>query len=191
MFALSLSHTAQGADHTDSPAAAADSAVDLADFYAWHTESDHLVLAVNFAGLASPGADATYDAEALYGFHVDRDQDGVSDHDIWIRFGQNGAGEWGVQVSGLPGEDPLVGPVDTVLTSDAGSMAFAGPREDPFFFDFEGFLATLDTETLAFDPTRDSFAGTNVTSIVIETGLDGVADGSTNIDVWATAARKG
>ena len=133
---------AHGADHTDSPAATDDPAVDISDFYAWHTDEGRLVLVLNFAGLQDAGSTGTYDADVLYGFHVDRDADAVSDHDIWVRFGQNGAGDWGVQVTGLPGEDAVAGAVDATWTTDGGAMVFAGPREAPFFFDFEGaFLA--------------------------------------------------
>ncbi len=182
---------AVAADHTDSPAAAADLAADLTDFYAWHKDNGNLVLITNFAGLQAAGSTATYDADVLYGIHADLDGDGVSDHDIWVRFGENGAGEWGVQVVGLPGEEPLVGPVGEALTSGAGAMVWAGAREDSFFFDFEGFTETLDTGTLAFDGTRDSFAGTNVTSIVIELDADALADGGDSLSLWATTGRKG
>ncbi|EDM78737.1 hypothetical protein PPSIR1_12168 [Plesiocystis pacifica SIR-1] len=181
--------TATGADHTDSPSASADPAADISDFYAWHDGGGNLVLALNFAGLTGAGGSATYDGELLYGIHVDRDEDGVSDHDFWVRFGQNGGGDWGVQVIGLPGEEAFSGPVEEVLTSPGGSMVYAGLREDPFFFDFDGFLATLDTGTVMFNPMNDSFAGTNVTSIVIETDALAVGDGSSVIDIWATSSR--
>ncbi|KIG16868.1 hypothetical protein DB30_04030 [Enhygromyxa salina] len=182
---------ANGADHADSPLAGADPAADISDLYAWHTEDDRLVMIVNFAGLGGAGSPGTYDADVLYGVRIDRDGDGISDHDIWVRFGQNGAGAWGVQVAGLPGEEPVEGPVNETLTSDGGALVFAGPREDPFFFDLDGFLATLDTGTLSFDASNDTFAGTNVTSIVIEADIAGIADGATNLSIWATAARKG
>ncbi|MCA9699164.1 MAG: DUF4331 family protein, partial [Myxococcales bacterium] len=81
--------------------------------------------------------------------------------------------------------------VDTNIDGGGGAMVYAGPREDPFFFDFDGFLATLDTGTVSFNPDNDSFAGTNVTSIVVEVDLAGVSGGSTNLSIWATAARKG
>ncbi len=182
---------ARGADHADSPLAGGDPAADISDFYAWHTEGDRLVLVANFAGLAAPGAPGTYDADVLYGFRIDRDDDGVSDHDIWVRFGQNGAGEWGVQVAGLPGEEPVVGPVNEELSSPGGAQVFAGPREDSFFFDLDGFQATLQSGDLSFDGTNDTFAGTNVTSIVIEADLAGIADGADTLSIWATTGRKG
>lgn len=188
---VTIPSVALAADHTDSPAAEDDPAADISDFYAWHTQDDRLVLVLNYAGLTAAGGQATYDADMLYGFHIDRDGDNVSDHDIWVRFGQNDADEWGVQIEGLPGDDTVSGAVDTNMTTTGGNMVFAGPREDPFFFDFEGFMDTLSTMTLAFDPTRDSFATTNVTSIVVDVDLDMAASGSDALSIWATAARKG
>ena len=189
--ATALPMVALAADHTDSPAAAADPAADLTDFYAWHTEGGKLILVLNYAGFATPGTAATYDAGVLYGFHVDRDGDNVADQDLWIRFGQDSGGNWGVQVEGLPGEsEHLVGAVETNLVGAGGSMVYTGLRDDPFFFDFEGFETTLMTGTLSFDAMRDSFAGTNVTSIVLELDTAAVADGSENLSIWATTARK-
>ncbi len=182
----------EAADHNDSPAAKDDPAADLADLYAWHTEGGRLVLAATFSGLSEAGMPATYDDGMLYGFHIDRDADDASDHDIWIRFGQNSAGDWGVQVTGMPqSTDPVVGAVDEVLSSEAGEMVFAGPREDPFFFDLEGFKTTLDSGTVSFDSSRDSFAGTNVTAIVLEMDAAAAADGSDNLSIWVTTRRKG
>ena len=181
----------QAADHTDSPAAADDPAADIADFYVWHTEDDRLVSVLTFAGLGEAGASATYDGEMLYGIHIDRDGDNVSDHDIWFRFGQDVEGNWGVMASDLPGESaPLIGAVDESLQGDGGAMLYAGLREDPFFFDFEGFTDTLATGTLSFDGTRDSFAGTNVTALVVDMARAGAADGATSLQMWATASRK-
>jgi hypothetical protein len=178
---------ARAADHTDPPDRASDSAADIADLYAWHGDGT-LTTVVTFAGLTMPGDPATYDEDVLYGIHIDTNDDQQSDHDIWIRFGQNGDGEMGVQVSGVPGEDaPLVGPVETTLESDTGTKAYAGLRDDPFFFDLEGFMSTLDTGSLQFDSNRDSFAGTNVTAVVVELPLEAIS--SDSFDVWATTAR--
>ena len=91
------------ADHAEAPGTQADSAADISDFYAWHTADDKVVAVIDFAGLAAAGDPATYDADVLYGIHIDNDGDNEPDLDVWVRFGQNGAGEWGVQVVDLPG----------------------------------------------------------------------------------------
>lgn len=179
------------ADHSEAPGTMADLAGDISDFYAWHTADDKVVAVLDFAGLAAAGSAATYDADMLYGIHIDNNGDNEPDIDVWVRFGQNGAGEWGVQVVDLPGADATVeGAVDTVIDAGGGLRVFAGPREDPFFFDLEGYLETLDTQTIAFDMTRDSFAGLNVTAIVVEMDAATASGGMDGFQMWATSGRK-
>jgi hypothetical protein len=180
--------TVIAADHVDSPNAKGDAAGDITDVYAW-AEGDSVTAIVAFAGLAESGEPATYDADVLYGLHVDNDGDGESDHDIWIRFGQNDAGEWGVQVTGLAGQDAVVGPVDEVIDAELGQRVYAGLRDDPFFFDLEGFRDTLMTGTLSFQNDRNFFAGVNVTAIVIEASRDQLANGDEPFTIWATTRR--
>lgn len=180
---------ARAADHAEAPGAAADPAADIADFYAWHTANDTLVMVVTFAPLTPAGGEATWDADVLYGFHIDTDGDNAPDFNVRTRFGQNDADEWGMLVEGLPGEDgPLVGPVETMAEGTNGAKAWAGITDDPFFFDLEGYTTTLDTGTISFNPNRDSLAGVNVTSIVVEVPLSAL--GSTDLSLWATTGRK-
>ena len=179
---------ARAADHAEAPGAAADPAADIADFYAWHTAYDTLVMVVTYAPLTAAGGAATWDADVLYGFHIDTDGDNVSDIDVRTRFGQDENDAWGMLVEGIPGERPLVGPVATMAEGPSGAKAWAGLTDDPFFFDLEGYTDTLATGTLSFDSTRDSLAGTNVTSIVVEIPLSSL--GATELSLWATTARK-
>lgn len=191
MTALALGRPdAQAADHIDAPIAAGDAAADLTDFYAWH-QDDRIIAALGFAGFDIPGSDGTYDDELLYGIHVDNDGDNEPDQTVWVRFGQASDGSWGVMIEGIPGgEAQVIGPVNTELDAGLNLRAFAGVRDDPFFFDFDGFQETLGTATLSFDPERDSFANTNATMIVVEMSIDGVAGGSDTLALWATTARK-
>ncbi len=185
---LFMASVATAADHAEAPLAAADPAADIADFYAW-SDGTTATAIVTFNGLAAAGAPAVYDGDVLYGIHIDYDDDQVADHDIWIRFGQNLGGAWGVQVENLPGGDLVAsGAVDTTVTAGNGFELFAGQFEDPFFFDLQGFLDTLATGTLAFTAT-DAFAGTNATGIVV-TMDQAAADGGTgSMAMWATTAR--
>lgn len=191
MTALALGRPdAQAADHIDAPIASSDAATDITDFYAWH-QDDRIVAAIGFAGFDVPGSEGTYDEAALYGIHVDNDGDNEADQTIWVRFGEASDGSWGVKFEGIPGGDAeVIGPVNADLDAGLNLHAFAGVRDDPFFFDLDGFQATLATATLSFDGMRDSFAATNVTMIVVEMSIDGVAGGSDNLALWATAARK-
>jgi hypothetical protein len=179
------------ADHLEAPGTQMDTAADLTDLYAWHAD-DKIVAVVDFDGLQGPGSTGTYDPDVLYGIHIDNNNDNEPDIDVWVRFGQNGAGDWGVQVVGLPGADATVeGPVDEVLDAGAGLRVFAGPREDPFFFDLDGYQATLMSSTLSFNADNDTFAGTNVTAIVVEMDAAAAADGNpAPLRIWTTSGRK-
>ena len=193
----------EAADHLDpSGVVTAGDSVDIADFYAWHdADADTLTLIVTYAGPVMPSADqaANYDPDTLYGIHIDNDGDNVDDHDIWVRFGQNDLGDWGVQVQGLPGEaGPVVGAVEATITGEGGTKVFAGLRDDPFFFDLVGFSTTVqnlmdtaDDADFAFDPSRDFFPGQNISSIVIEVPLAAAqgTSGETSMGLW-TSARK-
>ena len=177
------------ADHAEAPGAAADSAADLADFYAW-ADGDSFTAIVTFAPLTAAGGEATYDGDVLYTVHVDRDGDHMPDANIDLRFGQDGDGAWGVQAVGVPGQsEPIEGAVETAI-DQGGVRLWAGLADDPFFFDLAGFNDTLNTGTVSFDSTRDGLAGTNVTAIVVEVPLADLADGSTTLSTWATSARK-
>lgn len=178
------------ADHNEAPGATADPAADITDFYSWHS-GDKLVAVIDFAGVNASMNGPLYDNDVAYGVHIDNDGDYVADHDVWVRFGQNGAGEWGMKVENLPGSSGTIsGAVGTNLDAGGGRFVFAGWREDPFFFDLEGFTNTLQTGTLSFDSTRDSFAGLNVTAIVLEMSLSAAMESGSNLNIWATTARK-
>lgn len=194
LSALALSPiTVQAADHTDPPAVSVNPAADIADFYAYHRgtgASQTLVTVLTFAGLQAPmaGQTGTYDPNVLYAIHIDNDGDNKPNTTIYARFGKNRNDQWGIQVINLPGEaGPLVGEVEKTIDG-TNSKVFAGLRDDPFFFDLQGFQTTLTTMTLSFDPTRDSFKGTNVTAIVLEMPMSAALGAGTSLQVWATTA---
>lgn len=177
------------ADHNEAPGTQADQAADLADVYAWHT-GNKLVAAVTFAGINASATGPVYDDDVLYTLHIDNNGDFVPDHNVYVRFGKNDDDEWGVQVENLPGSQTISGPVGTNLSAGGGRLVFAGWREDPFFFDLDGFRATLDSGTLAFNNERDFFAGRNVTAIVLEMDLAAAKGAGSTLNIWATTGRK-
>jgi hypothetical protein len=84
------------------------------------------------------------------------------------------------EISGF-GESPSVG-------TNNGISLFAGPRDDPFFFDFEQFNKILSGEASSFrDPGVDTFAGTNVMALVIEVPKSMLGDAD-KLNVWATTS---
>ncbi len=144
---------------------------------------------LTFAPLTSAGGSATYDANVLYTVHVDVDLDGALDAAAHVRFGQNAAGDWGVQAE-IPGVDsPVSGATGEVIEA-SGAKVYAGVVDDPFFFDLQGFQETLATATVSFDSTRDSLAGLNVTAIALEFDAAAAVGGATQIQTWATTSRK-
>ena len=183
------------ADHSEAPGTQADNAADIADVYAWH-EGNKLIAVITYGGLQATSATqtATYDKDVMYTLHIDTDADDddyTADKNINVRFGKNGAGDWGVQVENLPGATGTVaGAVESTIDAGNGLSVYTGLRDDPFFFDLEGFNQTFATGTVAFDPTRDSVAGLNVSSIVLEMDLAAASNGSEKLAVWASSGRK-
>jgi len=72
----------------------------------------------------------------------------------------------------------------------AEARVFAGLRDDPFFFDLEGFEQTLQTGAVSFQDTRDSVAGLNCTAIVLEFDRAAALGGSQTLNLWTTTGRK-
>jgi hypothetical protein len=190
------------ADHLDSPGTTADPACDLADVFAWGTEDGNVVLAVTFAGPIT-GDNPVYDPDTLYTFHIDTTADGMSEAQIYVRFGQNMLDEWGVQLIDVPGSSgEMVGAVNTAIT-DGDVQAQAGIFDDPFFFDFMGFVATrealvddTDAADIMFssiiDPDTgpvDFFAGANEMGIVVEFPATELPDGATAFHTWVSSSR--
>lgn len=178
------------ADHVEAPGSTADPLADLTDFYAFHDDAANtLTTVVNFNPLLASGTAASYSRDVLYTVHIDNDDDEIADIEIDTRFGADADGNWGVKVENLPGAyGDVTGDVESIISRNDAKV-FVGLRDDPFFFDLDGYSTTLSTGTLSFDNTRDSFAGTNVQSIVLQMDLDMASDGNTDIQVWATTSR--
>jgi len=182
-------------DHHEAPMAEMDPAADIADLYAWH-EGGNLIIGLSWAGYTlreSPeNTVPMLDADVLYGLHIDTDNDNIPDHDIYARFGQDDAGNWGVQVENLPGAtEPVSGPIETNIDAGGGAQIYAGIRDDPFFFDSDGFRTTLMTGTISVDNTRDFALFQNATMLVVEVPLASLEGGGASaFQVWATTARK-
>ena len=184
-LAITLATSSFAADHAEAPEATLNPPADIADYYAWH-EGTQLNLIVTFGPASAPGTPAAFNSNILYTLHFDTDADNVSDVEIYARFAQDSAGDWGVQVTGA---DTAVvsGAVDTVLTQGDTSV-WAGLTDDPFFFDQTGFRETVATGVLAFDNTRNDFAGLNVTSIVVALPVTSIIGDGTTFQTWATTS---
>ena len=214
-----ISFAVMSADHAESPGADADPAADLADAFVFPSpeSASKLVGAITFGGRPAPRSriDGSFycDRDVLYTYNIDRADasgnfDSVPDIKIYARLGKNSQGQCGLQLENVPGaSSAFSGTIETVILAQSGK-AFAGLRNDPFFFDAEGLTALLNTFAApgqsgdlvsAFrlsgnQPRRDSFAGRNVSAIVFEMDLDAVAPKPASgtrpkLRVWTTTSR--
>lgn len=195
------------ADHADAPAVTGKTS-DITDVYAFQSPSNasNMVLVVNIQGLLAPSATAAakFDPETMIEINIDNStvKDNIEDLVIQTTF-DNGK----VQVYG-PAKPIQTGLKSTLINSASkvegsitaygaspsianqnGIQVFAGPRDDPFFFDLTQYKKVIAGTATSFNnPGADTFAGTNVMSIVIELPKSVLGTGSVNI--WATSNRK-
>ena len=197
------------ADHIDAPNVRSGTS-DITDFYVFQGKSaDNMVFVANLQGLLSPSAtgQAEFDQDVMIEFNIDTNNDFVEDLVIQavrknkkmyfvgpIEPSQTGLvsiletnnfGNGAASVKITPyGSDDIIG------SSEDGMTFFAGPRDDPFFMDFAQYSAIIGGEATSFNsPGSDTFAGTNVLSIVVEVPKD-LIGGSGSINTWVESKRK-
>jgi hypothetical protein len=193
------------ADHIDAPAVQG-GAADITDFYAFQgQDNDNLVFVANLQGLLSPmaTAGASFQENNLVEFNIDTNGDNIEDIVIQAIARNGKMYFFGPSVPVTPGLQSSI-LIDAMQTSvditPYGSNAiigtnndikvFAGPRDDPFFMDFAQYGAIIGGNASSFnDPGSDTFAGTNVMSIVIEVPKSMVG-GSGNINTWVESKSK-
>ncbi|MEO5616924.1 MAG: DUF4331 family protein [Candidatus Eisenbacteria bacterium] len=182
LIACSAVPGARAADHKDSPATERDPATDIADVYAFR-RADNLVVAMTVQNLSVSGnATDLFNPRARYQLFVDNSNDGVLAANATITVTFSGSNPQMFSVAGLTAS-PIVGATSgfsnaasPVITTSGAIKVFAGPRDDPFFFDLAGFRAFLaGTYTPASGlrsatggVPRNAFAGLNAGAIVIE-----------------------
>lgn len=213
------------ADHIDAPAVSGTS-TDIADFYAFQGEDpNNLVFVVNVQGILAPGGpteQAVFDENVLLEINIDNNNDLIEDRVIQIIkrtdpetmedrmyfFGPSAVQPSETGLNSTIDEMNLSGSVKISSTTEIetntatnGMIFFAGPREDPFFFDFSRYNEILSGAATGFaNPGTDSFAGTNVLAVVVEVpkvllgsgtvGANPLAPGTPVYGVWVEAKRK-
>lgn len=226
---------AVSSDHVDTAEVERNPTLDLNDVYVFPGSTDDRIVLV--MDVASPinalGRNVTgFNPDALYQFNIDNNGDARADLVLQFDFDETGRGKQRVTVLGpaAPGEDitgklsKLVAgprftgnPFNQTFTTANGMQVFTGPRDDPFYIDFEQFVqiipdrrpATFLTEVATDDfmPTafcgdsepfvtscepKDIFAGANTLSIVVEMpeSMLGVGTGAdAALGIWATIGR--
>ncbi len=206
------------ADHIDAPAVQGTTA-DITDFYAFQGQNtSNFVFIANVQGLLPPGQptdEAVFDETVLLEFNIDYNND--LNEDLVIQAIKRGDSMYffGPTAPAFSGEEGTKSTIatstrrsvkistrdDVQIAEQDGMKFFAGPREDPFFFDFNQYNAVLSGTASSFNnPGMDTFAGTNVLSVVVEfpksmlpggtTGVNQFAPSTPMYNVWVEAKRK-
>jgi len=189
------------ADHIDAPAVT-NKPTDITDVYVFRGQNpDNMVFVANTQGLLSPGAtaDAGFDENTMMEFNIDNTGDNVEDLVIQC-IAKNGKMKvYGPAMPKVTGTISYLNinklSVQTDITKygqdalsaigDNGVKVFAGPRDDPFFFDLVRFRQVIAGTASSFNnPGNDTFAGTNVMAIVVEVPKSLLGSNGT-INVWA------
>ena len=189
------------ADHIDAPAVT-NKPTDITDVYVFRGQNpDNMVFVANTQGLLSPAAtaDAKFDENTMIEFNIDNNGDNVEDLVIQC-IAKNGKMRiYGPAVPKVTGTtsylniNKLSAQVDItrygqdaqIGIGDNGVKVFAGPRDDPFFFDLVRFRQVIAGTASSFNnPGSDTFAGTNVMGIVVEVPKVLLGSNGT-INVWA------
>jgi hypothetical protein len=195
-------------DHTDAPAVTGTSE-DITDLYAFQgANSSNLVFVLNTQGLLAPSATAAaaFDPNTMMEINIDNNGDNVEDLVIEAIYDGTNVNFYGpVKPSSVGLKSILEGPITAKVavtpysasspitaTGANGMMVFAGPRDDPFFFDLNQYHKILAGTATGFNnPGTDAFAGTNVLSVVVEVpvSLLGSPTGG-KFNVWGQTKKK-
>jgi hypothetical protein len=174
------------ADHIDAPSTKG-TTTDIADFYAFEPVegSNNTVFQVDMQTTVLPDlAYGTFDENVLTVIKIDNDGDLVEDLVIQA-IPRNGRmyffGPAAPSATGLNNQVLVDSPLGDVAistttaitaTSDNGTTLFAGPRQDPFFFDFTQFNKVIGGMApegfLPAGEAVNTFASANTMSIILE-----------------------
>ena len=157
------------ADHVDAPAVTGN-ASDITDVYAFQGENtNNMVFVVNTQGLLSPGATAAaqFSENVLTEINIDNNGDNVEDlviqairkNDKMYFFGPVAPGTTGttstIKTTATVGSVEITQYGAAAITAQQNGMKyFAGPRDDPFFFDLGQFRSILAGNASNFNHNR-------------------------------------
>ncbi len=194
------------ADHLDAPAVSNQS-TDITDVYVFNGQNtSNLVFVANTQGLLSPAATgaAKFDEKTLIEFNIDNNGDNVEDLVLQAIVMNNKMRVYGPYKPAATGTRSTISPnafsVQTDITpygqaakigEENGIKVFAGPRDDPFFFDLTQYQKVIGGTASGFNAIGDdTFKGTNVMSIVIEVPKSRLGAGSSGaLNVWAESKK--
>jgi hypothetical protein len=195
------------ADHADAPAVDGKGS-DITDYYAFESpeNDDNMVFVVNVQGLLSPSEtpSATFDDDVMLEINIDNSATKDQQEDLVIQatfeggkvqvYGPAAPVEKGLNSTLINSATPVEAMItaygsSAIMANTNGIKVFAGPRDDPFFFDLSAYQAVISGTATSFNnPGDDTFAGTNVMSLVIEVPKSRLGSGT--INTWVTTNRE-
>jgi len=195
-------------DHIDAPAVKGQT-TDITDLYVFDGKNtDNLVFVGNSQGLLAPSATsaAKFDPNTLIQFKIDNNGDNVEDMVIQAIYQNGKMNFFGLAKPSLLGtrtkieEGNFLGSVEVtpygasspiIGSGNNGIKFFAGPRDDPFFFDLNQYHAILAGTATGFNnPGTDAFAGTNVLAVAVEVPKSLLHAQNGKLNVWLTTSTK-
>ncbi|WP_149276151.1 DUF4331 family protein [Pareuzebyella sediminis] len=174
------------ADHIDAPGTTGNTA-DISDFYGFESpsNSDNTVFIIDLQTNVLPDlAYGEFDENVLTEINIDTDNDLIEDlviqalprGDTMYFFGPTAPDMTGREsevLTDFPLGQVAISDADALTTTtEAGVSLFAGPRQDPFFFDFGQFNKVIGGNApegfLPEGEAVDTFDGANTMSLVVE-----------------------
>ncbi len=177
------------ADHLDAPIVKNNHALDITDIYAFDgANSKNTVLVVDVAPLVGVISGTSFSTSGSYRMNLDTNGDFVADTVYTTTFSAGNRDHKQAVTLKRNGTTIASGYTGNTIMVDGGGKLFAGQRDDPFFFDLDGYnqlkdSGYTDASGLTDDPGTDFFAGTNILAIVLE--LPDSAIGAT-ANYWAS-----
>jgi hypothetical protein len=207
-----LSVPARTADHRDAPGVNEDPRADINDIYAFmNPNTGNVVLAMTINPFQVGGLPGVaFGSDVLYEFKIDNDGDNVEDLVVQTTFTPLVPGPQRFNVRGparprlagtassllLPDAPAISGPADGTVTVVGGGnvlRAFAGLRDDPFFFDLVLVFRLLGISPggpLTRAPGIDFFDSLNCSILALEIPPAALRGRAGDIlRIWATTGR--
>lgn len=192
---------AMAADHREAPLTALDSGADIADVYAFvnpnRANRTVLVMTVNPFSVPSEAGSFAFSDHVVYSFFIDTTGNGRANraiHTVFDPLGDDGTQGYtqyfpgGRQLRGRATRPGIgVEPEKAIVNKSAPFRSFAGPRDDPFFFDIVGFGRVLGGQ--GGFTGKDGFAGFNVSAIVVDVPTKVLGQSGRTLGVWASTFR--
>ena len=156
---------AYAADHADTPAVTGKT-TDITDVYAFQGQNtSNMVFVINTQGLLSPSATgaASFDNNTMIELNIDNNADNIEDLVVQCVFNNGTMYVYGPIKPSATGSKSIVEGSATlsvgvtpygsaaVIANQNNFMAFAGPRDAPFFFDLDQFKKILGGTATSFN----------------------------------------